>query len=79
MFPDDLERVFGLTGGNIFHGALDMNNMFFSRPMPGYSQYNTPYENLFMCGSGVHPGGGVMGGPGRLAAQAVLKYAKSVL
>lgn len=68
LFPPDLEEVFGLTGGNIFHGALSLNSLFFSRPMPGYSDYKSPYKNLFMCGSGTHPGGGVMGAPGRLCA-----------
>ena len=68
LFPSDLEEVFGLTGGNIFHGALSLNSLFFSRPMPGYSDYKTPYNNLYMCGSSTHPGGGVMGAPGRLCA-----------
>lgn len=73
LFPPDLERVFGLTKGNIFHGALSLNNLFFSRPMPGYSNMETPFNNLFVCGSGVHPGGGVMGAPGRMCAMKVLE------
>lgn len=52
LLPPDLERTFGLTGGNIFHGALSMNNIYFSRPAPGYAHSNTPFRNLFMCGSG---------------------------
>lgn len=76
LLPPDLERIFGLTGGNIFHGALGINNLFFSRPTPGYANYNTPFRNLFMCGSGGHAGGGVMGGPGRLCALQVLQEAR---
>lgn len=76
LLPPDLERIFGLTGGNIFHGALGINNLFFSRPMPGYANFNTPYKNLFMCGSGGHAGGGVMGVPGRLCAQKVIESVK---
>ena len=68
LLPPDLERIYGLTGGNIFHGALSINNLFFSRPTPGFANFNTPFNNLFMCGSGQHAGGGVMGGPGRLCA-----------
>ena len=52
LLPPDLERIYGLTGGNIFHGAMSINNLFFSRPAPGFSNYNTPFKNLFMCGSG---------------------------
>jgi phytoene dehydrogenase-like protein len=73
LFPPDLERIFNLTGGNIFHGALSLNNLFFSRPMPKYSNFTTPFKNLYTCGSGNHPGGGVMGSPGRLCALKVLE------
>ena len=73
LLPPDLERIFGLTGGNIFHGALSVNNLFFSRPMPGFANFNTPFKNLFMCGSGQHAGGGVMGVPGRLCALEVIE------
>ena len=76
LFPPDLEEIFGLTGGNIFHGALSLNSLFFSRPMPGYSNYNSPFGNLYMCGSGAHPGGGVMGAPGRSCALQVLDSLK---
>lgn len=76
LFPPDIEEIFGMTGGNIFHGALSLNSLFFSRPMPGFSSYTTPYSNLFMCGSGVHPGGGVMGAPGRSCALKILEQVK---
>ena len=76
LLPPDLERIFGLTGGNIFHGALSMNNIYFSRPAPGFANSNTPFKNLFMCGSGQHAGGGVMGVAGRLCAQKVLDAKK---
>lgn len=72
----DLERIFGLTGGNIFHGAMSLDQLYFFRPLPWYSNYQTPVTGLFLCGSGTHPGGGVMGAPGRLAALAALKFLK---
>jgi phytoene dehydrogenase-like protein len=71
--PLDLEREFGLTEGNIFQGELSLEQLFFLRPVPGWAQYRTPIRNLYMCGSATHPGGGIMGGPGRLAAVEVLK------
>lgn len=70
--PLDLEREYGLTGGNIFHGALTLGQLFDSRPLPGYRGYRTPIEGLFLCGSGTHPGGGVMGANGRNAARTIL-------
>ena len=73
LFPQDLERILGMTGGNIFHGALDFNNIFFSRPMPNYSGYQSPVGGLWSCGSSNHPGGGVMGAPGRNCALKLLK------
>lgn len=76
LLPQDLERELNLTGGNIFHGALNLNNLFFARPIPGYSDYTTPFKNLFTCGSGNHPGGGVMGAPGRLCALKILDKLK---
>ncbi|XP_071537319.1 LOW QUALITY PROTEIN: pyridine nucleotide-disulfide oxidoreductase domain-containing protein 2-like [Panulirus ornatus] len=72
--PPDLEQVFGLTGGNIFHGAMTVDQMFISRPSPLQPGPFTPINGLFMCGAGAHPGGGVMGAAGRLAAHAVLRY-----
>jgi phytoene dehydrogenase-like protein len=71
--PLDLERTFGLVGGDIFHGALSLDQLFAARPMLGYADYRSPLAGLYMCGSGTHPGGGVTGAPGHNAAQAVLK------
>jgi phytoene dehydrogenase-like protein len=70
--PLDLERKFGLTGGDIFHGALTLDQIFSARPMLGYANYKSPIDGLFMCGSGTHPGGGVTGAPGHNAARAVI-------
>ncbi|KAJ8770718.1 hypothetical protein K2173_021365 [Erythroxylum novogranatense] len=72
LTPPDLEREIGLTGGNIFHGAMGLDSLFLLRPVKGWSNYRTPVRGLYMCGSGSHPGGGVMGAPGRNAAQVVL-------
>ncbi|MFI5116133.1 MAG: phytoene desaturase family protein [Terriglobales bacterium] len=74
--PLDLEREFGLTEGNIFQGELSLEQLFFLRPVPGWAQYKTPIKNLWMCGSATHPGGGIMGAPGRLAALEILKHTK---
>jgi len=70
--PLDLEREYGLTGGNIFHGELALDQMFCMRPVGGWAQYRTPIRGLYLCGSGVHPGGGVMGAPGHNAARELL-------
>jgi len=70
--PWDMENTFGLTQGNIFHGELSLDQLFFLRPVPDQKGFSTPIKNLFMCGSGVHPGGGVMGAPGQLAAKQIL-------
>jgi len=72
LTPLDLERDFGLTEGNIFQGELTLEQLFFARPVPGWAQYNTPIRNLWMCGSATHPGGGIMGAPGRNAALRIL-------
>jgi len=72
LSPLDLERVFGLTGGNIFHGAMGLDQLFWLRPAPGWSRYRTPLAGLYLAGAGAHPGGGVLGAPGRNAAMAVL-------
>ena len=72
----DLERECGLTEGNIFQGELSLEQLFFLRPVPGFAQYKTPIKNLWMCGSATHPGGGIMGAPGRLAALEILKHSK---
>jgi phytoene dehydrogenase-like protein len=71
--PLDLERDFGLTEGNIFQGELSLEQLFFLRPVPGYARFRTPIRNLYLCGSATHPGGGIMGAPGRLAALEILK------
>ncbi|XP_030841597.1 pyridine nucleotide-disulfide oxidoreductase domain-containing protein 2 [Strongylocentrotus purpuratus] len=71
LTPPDLERIFGLTGGNIFHGAMSLDQLYFSRPFPSCGSYRTPIKGLYLCGSGSHPGGGVMGAPGRNAAMVV--------
>ena len=73
LTPLDLERTYGLTEGNIFHGDLNMQQLFFMRPVPGWSQYRMPIRGLYLCGAGAHPGGGVTGAPGRNAAQQVLR------
>ena len=73
LTPLDLEREWGLTEGNIFQGELTLEQLFFLRPVAGWAQYATPVDRLFMCGSATHPGGGIMGAPGRNAALRVLK------
>ena len=73
LTPLDLEREFGLTQGNIFQGELSLEQLFFLRPVAGWAYYRTPVDGLYMCGSATHPGGGIMGAPGRLAALEILK------
>jgi phytoene dehydrogenase-like protein len=73
MSPLDLERTFGLVGGDIFHGALDLGQMFSARPALGHADYRGPIPGLYMCGSGTHPGGGVTGAPGHNAAREIIK------
>jgi phytoene dehydrogenase-like protein len=73
LTPLDLERRFGLTGGNIFHGEMSLDQMFVMRPVAGSARYSTPIRGLYLCGSGTHPGGGVMGAPGYNAAHQILK------
>ena len=70
--PLDLEREWGLSEGNIFQGELTLEQLFFLRPAPGWAQYTTPVNRLYMCGSATHPGGGIMGAPGRNAAMKIL-------
>jgi phytoene dehydrogenase-like protein len=72
LSPLDLERIFGLPDGDIFHGAMSMGQLFSHRPMRGYADYRMPVTGLYLCGSGAHPGGGVTGAPGHNAAQAVI-------
>jgi phytoene dehydrogenase-like protein len=72
MSPLDLERTFGLIGGDIFHGALSLDQLFSARPMLGHGDYRGPLRGLYMCGSGTHPGGGVTGAPGHNAAREII-------
>jgi phytoene dehydrogenase-like protein len=72
LSPSDLERQFGLLGGDIFHGALSLNQLFSARPMLGHADYRGPLKGLYHCGSGAHPGGGVTGAPGHNAARVIL-------
>src|SRR5579863_5446661 len=73
LTPLDLERRFGITGGNIFHGEMSLDQMFVLRPLAGWASYRTPVKGLYLCGSGAHPGGGVMGAPGHNAAREILR------
>jgi phytoene dehydrogenase-like protein len=70
--PADLEEVFGITEGNIFHGDLRPDQLFFMRPVPTHARYATPLRGLYLCGAGTHPGGGVTGAPGHNAAHRIL-------
>jgi phytoene dehydrogenase-like protein len=79
LTPLDLEREWGLSEGNIFQGELSLEQLFFMRPAPGWAQYRTPIQNLYLCGSATHPGGGIMGAPGRNAARAILGEWKRVM
>ncbi|XP_015271400.1 PREDICTED: pyridine nucleotide-disulfide oxidoreductase domain-containing protein 2 [Gekko japonicus] len=78
LTPPDLERIFGLPGGNIFHGAMSLDQLYFARPVPSYSSYRSPVQGLYLCGSGAHPGGGVMGAVGRNAARTALEDFKKL-
>ena len=73
LTPLDLERRFGITGGNIFHGEMSIDQMFVLRPAAGAAGYQMPVKGLYMCGSGAHPGGGVMGAPGYNCAREILR------
>jgi len=73
LSPLDLEREFGLVGGDICHGALSLDQLFSARPMLGHADYRGPLKGLYMCGAGTHPGGGVSGAPGHNAAREILK------
>ena len=76
LSPKDIEDFTGLTEGNIFQGELSLEQLFFNRPVPGWARYRTPVKDLWMCGSATHPGGGIMGAPGRIAALEYLKEHK---
>jgi phytoene dehydrogenase-like protein len=71
--PDDLERDFRVSGGHWHHGELILNQIFMLRPVPRFAQYRTPIDNLYLCGAGAHPGGGVMGAAGRNAAREIMR------
>src|SRR5437867_9383483 len=73
LSPLDLERRFGLTGGNIFQGAMTLSQLFFLRPLPGYADYRAPIKGLYLCGAATHPGGGVLGACGYNAAREILR------
>ncbi len=73
LTPVDIERITGLSEGNIFQGELALHQLFFLRPSPQWANYRAPLRGLYQCGSGTHPGGGIMGAPGRLAALEILK------
>jgi len=73
LSPKDLENEYSLTGGDLFHGAMHLDQIYTLRPAAGYADYRTPVQNLYLCGAGAHPGGGVSGLPGKLSAQEILK------
>jgi phytoene dehydrogenase-like protein len=73
LTPLDIERTMGLTEGNIFQGELSLEQLFFNRPVPGWARFRTPVRDLWLCGSSAHPGGGIMGAPGRVAALELLR------
>jgi phytoene dehydrogenase-like protein len=72
--PLDLERHWSLSEGNIFHGELTLEQLFFLRPVPGWARHATPIDSFYLCGSSTHPGGGIMGAPGRNAARVMLRH-----
>jgi phytoene dehydrogenase-like protein len=74
--PQDLEETYGLTGGHIFHGELALDQFFTMRPLLDWARYGTPIQNLYLCGSGTHPGAGLTGGSGANAAREILKHLK---
>jgi len=72
LTPLDLEQIYGLTGGHPYHAEIALDQIFFMRPVAGWARYSTPVENLYLCGSGTHPGGGITGLPGYYAAKRIL-------
>ena len=76
LTPLDLEETYGLTEGHVHHAEMTLDQIFFMRPLPGWARYGTPIENLYLCGSGTHPGGGVTGLPGYYAAKRILKKSR---
>ena len=79
LSPVDLEQIFGLVGGDIFHGALGLDQLFSARPLLGYAAYRGPIPGVYHCGSGSHPGGGVTGAPGYNAAREIVRDHRSVV
>ena len=77
LTPAGMEEKWGLQEGSVFQGEMTLDQFFFARPVAGWAQYRTPVEGLYLCGSGTHPGGGVTGNSGYLAAKRILKDAKS--
>ncbi len=77
LSPWDMEQTIGLTQGNIFQGELSLSQLFFLRPVAGYARYRTPIRDYYQCGSATHPGGGISGASGRLAALEILKDHKA--
>jgi phytoene dehydrogenase-like protein len=73
LTPLDLEQIYGVTEGHLYHAEMALDQIFFMRPVPGCSGYQTPIEDLYLCGSGTHPGGGITGLPGYYAAHKILK------
>jgi phytoene dehydrogenase-like protein len=73
LAPPDLERIYGITGGNIMQGSMSLSSMFSFRPVAGFANYQTPIRGLYMCGAAAHPGGGVMGAAGWNAARVILR------
>jgi len=74
--PPDIEREFGLTEGAVYQGEMMLDQVLFMRPVPGWSRYRMPIDGLYLCGAGTHPGGGIIGAPGLLAAREVLRDRK---
>ncbi|MBT7720840.1 MAG: NAD(P)/FAD-dependent oxidoreductase, partial [Halieaceae bacterium] len=74
--PLDIERDLNMVGGDIFHGALHLDQFYSLRPLPGYADYKMPVDGVYLCGSGAHPGGGVSGLPGRNAAASIIRHSK---
>jgi phytoene dehydrogenase-like protein len=77
LTPLDYEQEYSLTEGSIYHGQMGLDQLLIMRPVCGWSRYNTPIENLFLCGAGAHPGGGVTGAPGYNAAREAIKMLRS--
>ena len=76
LTPADLEAEYGATEGSLYHGEMGLDQVLFMRPVPGWGHHRTPIEELYLAGSGTHPGGGIAGGAGRLAAREMLRGAK---